>query len=248
MTDRPDFRTTRLYVDGDLLAGAEIDADTAQRHYLTTVLRMRSGERILLFNGRDGEWQAEIRLEGRRSCHLRVERMMRPQPATPDLHYVFAPLKKARLDYMIQKAVELGASRLRPVVSDHTQARNPKQDRMIANAIEAAEQCGVLWIPEIAETAPLTSVLETWEESRVLVVADEAADPVNPLPPLTGLKGRPLAVLVGPEGGFSPAERSAFERLDFVVKISLGHRILRADTAGVAVLALVQAAAGDWAS
>jgi 16S rRNA (uracil1498-N3)-methyltransferase len=241
-----DFHTTRLYVDALLKEGGMVALDRGQTHYLTTVLRLTAGERILVFNGRDGEWNAAIE-GGKRAATLRVGGRTRPQTDAGDLHYLFAPLKSARLDYMVQKAVEMGVSRLQPVLTRHGQITRVNLDRMRANAIEAAEQCGVLSLPDIAPPAALTSVLAAWQPDRYLVFCDETAAIADPLRALAAIPPqRPLAILVGPEGGFADDERLALLKLPNVIRLALGPRILRADTAAVAALALVQAAIGDW--
>jgi 16S rRNA (uracil1498-N3)-methyltransferase len=241
-----DFRTTRLYVDAPLERGGVVALDRGQTHYLTTVLRLSAGQRVLVFNGRDGEWDTAIE-GGRRAATLRVGERTRPQTNAGDLHYLFAPLKSARLDYMVQKAVEMGVSRLQPVLTRHGQIGRVNLDRMRANAIEAAEQCGVLSLPGIAPPAALTSILATWQPDRILVFCDEAAAIADPLRALASIPPHtPLAVLVGSEGGFADDERLALLKLPNVIRLALGPRILRADTAAVAALALVQAAIGDW--
>jgi 16S rRNA (uracil1498-N3)-methyltransferase len=241
-----DFRSPRLFVAAPLTAGAVLPLDRAQAHYLTTVLRRKTGAGVLVFNGRDGEWSAE--LEGqKRDVALVVGAKIRAQTAPADLHYLFAPLKSARLDYMVQKAVEMGASRLQPVLTRHGQVARVNLERMRANAIEAAEQCGILSIPEIAEPAELFSLLAAREASRVIVFCDEDAEVANPLAALSVVpQHSPLAVLVGSEGGFAEDERAALLKLPNVVRIALGPRILRADTAAVAALTIVQAVVGDW--
>jgi 16S rRNA (uracil1498-N3)-methyltransferase len=240
-----DFRTTRLYVDAPLAAGGMLGLDRGQAHYLKTVLRLKDGQGVLVFNGRDGEWHAAIE-DGAREVRLRVVEQSRPQISPADLHYLFAPLKSARLDYVVQKAVEMGASALRPVLTQHGQVARVNVQRMRANAIEAAEQCGIMCLPEIAAPAPLSGALAAWQPERYLVFCDEAADLTDPLAALAAVpRGAPLAVLIGPEGGFATAERAAILKLPNVVRLALGPRILRADTAAVAALALVQAAIGD---
>jgi 16S rRNA (uracil1498-N3)-methyltransferase len=228
-----DFRTTRLYVDAPLEEGRSAALDRGQAHYLTTVLRLEAGASILVFNTRDGEWRATLE-GGKRAAALRIGARTRAQTAPADLHYLFAPLKSARLDYMVQKAVEMGASQLRPVLTRHGQIARVNLERMRANAIEAAEQCGIL-------------SLAAWETTRHLVFCDEAADLADPLAALATVpRHAPLAVLVGPEGGFAADERAVLLKLPNVVRLALGPRVLRADTAAVAALALVQAAIGDW--
>jgi 16S rRNA (uracil1498-N3)-methyltransferase len=246
-----DFRTTRLYVDAPLAQGRAVALDRAQAHYLTNVLRLKSGDAFLVFNGRDGEWRATLeggkRAAGKREVSLRIGERRRAQTASGDLHYLFAPLKSARLDYMVQKAVEMGASHLRPVLTRHGQIARVNLARMRANAAEAAEQCGVLTLPQIAEPVTLLAALAGWDGARHLVFCDEAAEVADPLAALAIVpRGAPLAVLIGPEGGFAAEERVALLKLPKVVRLALGPRILRADTAAVAALALVQAAIGDW--
>jgi 16S rRNA (uracil1498-N3)-methyltransferase len=241
-----DFRAPRLFVRSPLTAGAEIEAEGQQSNYLLNVLRLRSGESILLFNGHDGEWRARIAEPARRACRLLVEEQVRAQTATPDLHYLFAPLKHARLDYMIQKAVEMGAGRLRPVITHHTQASRVNLGRMEANAIEAAEQCGILALPAIDPPEKLGTVLAGWDSRRCLIFGDETAPAASPGAALDRVPRGPAAVLIGPEGGFSAAEREDLLSRPYVTALSLGPRILRADTAAIAALALVQAFIGDW--
>lgn len=241
-----DFRSPRLFVEAPLADHAVVALDRAQAHYLTHVLRQNDGDRVLVFNGRDGEWSATI-TAAKRTAALHLEARTRPQTAAPDLHYLFAPLKSARLDYMVQKAVEMGVSRLQPVLTRHSQVTRVNLERMRANAIEAAEQCGILTLPEIAPPLTLMLAIAACEPARYLVFCDEnaaVADPAAALAPVP--RPAPLAVLVGPEGGFADDERDALLRRPNVVRLSLGPRILRADTAAVAVLALVQAAIGDW--
>lgn len=245
---RYDFTTQRLFIDAPLAAGASIALDRDQANYLVNVLRMTAGAPVLVFNGRDGEWLA--RLAGdRKRASLLVESETRPQTAAGTLDYLFAPLKQARLDYMVQKAVEMGAARLRPVITRRTQVTRLNEDRLRANAIEAAEQCGILAIPEITAPLSLDACLAGWEKAeggRRIIFCDEDEAGADPIAVLKALPPSPLAVLIGPEGGFSPEERATLKSLPFVTAIALGPRILRADTAAVAALALVQAAVGDW--
>jgi 16S rRNA (uracil1498-N3)-methyltransferase len=245
---RYDFRTTRLYVDAPLNQGGEVTLDRDQANYLLNVLRLGHGDAVLLFNGADGEWQANLAGSGKRSVTLIVGVQQRAQTPIGDLHFLFAPLKHARLDYLVQKAVEMGASRLQPVMTRHTQVARVNLDRMRANAIEAAEQCGILRVPEVAEPVALEQVGA--EADRLLVFCDEDAEVRDPVAALLAARRRPhqpLAVLIGPEGGFAEEERAALLRRPMVVRIALGPRILRADTAAIAALALVQAVLGDWA-
>jgi 16S rRNA (uracil1498-N3)-methyltransferase len=241
-----DFRSPRLFVDADLLAGAQLPATAAQANYLVNVLRLRQGDTILLFNGRDGEWRAYLDGANRKTPTLLVEEQTRAQTAPIDLNYLFAPLKHARLDYMVQKAVEMGAGRLSPVMTRHTQAARVNLERMRSNAIEAAEQCGILSIPSVVPPRTLKEVLEAWDPARRLIFCDEAAPLRSPSAILHNLEPGPLALLVGPEGGFSDEERARLLDLPHVTALSLGPPILRADTAAVAALALVQSFIGDW--
>jgi 16S rRNA (uracil1498-N3)-methyltransferase len=264
---RYDFRSPRLFVAPTLRSGATVPLDAAQGHYLTGVLRLQAGDPVLLFNGRDGEWQGRLAGAGKRT-ELGIEHQVRPQRPPGDLHYLFSPLKRARLDYMVQKAVEMGVSRLQPVMTRRTQSERVNLDRMHANAIEAAEQCGILGIPEIMAPVALDRAVAALEPGRHLVFCDEDAPGADPVAALArdleqsgpgrdgseqgGLgqggaaRGVPLAVLIGPEGGFDEAERAFLRQRPRTSRIALGPRILRADTAAVAALAIVQAVAGDW--
>jgi 16S rRNA (uracil1498-N3)-methyltransferase len=236
----------RLFVKSPLRAGAEITFDAGQIHYLGNVLRLKASDRLLVFNGVDGEWCATLAAIGKKKAQAVLEHQTRPQDVGPDLHYLFAPLKRARLDYMAQKATEMGASVLRPVLTRRTVTEKVKTERLLANAIEAAEQCGILRVPEIRAPQKLAQVLDGWDEERLLIFADEAAPTASPLEMLSAQDERPLAVLIGPEGGFEPEERAALLAKPFVAPISLGPLVMRADTAAVAVLALVNATLGDW--
>jgi len=242
-----DFRSQRLFLEGSLEAGVSLAAASDQANYLRNVLRLGQADEILVFNGRDGEWRARLMITGKRDCALEVIEQVRPQSAGPDIHYLFAPLKRARLDYMVQKAVEMGVARLQPVLTQHTIAGRVKTERMRANVVEAAEQCGILRLPEVAEPAKLAAALTDWPAGRTLFFADEAAEAQSPLAAFEGMPpGGPMAVLIGPEGGFTEAERRQVKRLAETRTISLGPRIMRADTAAVALLALVNATLGDW--
>ena len=255
---RYDFRSPRLYVNESLRMGTSIGLESAQAHYLTTVLRLKPQDSVLVFNGRDGEWRALLNGSSKRSATLVVEQPTRPQTAATDLHYLFAPLKRARLDYVVQKAVELGVSCLQPVTTRHTQADRVNVARMRANAIEAAEQCGILNLPEVHEPVGLAAALDRLQASRLLVFCDEDAPITDPAAALAGTKSGikseaasgpdapALAVLIGPEGGFSDDERALILQRAATVRLALGPRILRADTAAVAALTLVQTVLGDW--
>ncbi|PKA40978.1 16S rRNA (uracil(1498)-N(3))-methyltransferase [Rhizobium sullae] len=243
---RANFRMQRLFVDASLSPGAAVEASSDQYNYLANVLRMTDGAEILVFNGRDGEWKASLSFPTRKRIVLMPTEQTRPQPAPSDLHYLFAPLKVGRLDYLVQKAVEMGAGVLRPVMTQHVQGKITNLDKLKANAVEAAEQCGILAIPEITEPVKLFDLLDNWPRERRIVYCDEGDTGQNPLPLLSKIKERQLALLVGPEGGFSEEERNRLRGLDFVTAIPLGPRILRADTAAVAAMAVIQAAVGDW--
>ena len=244
---RHDFRSPRLFVDAPLFQGASVALDRDQANYLGNVLRLSSGAEILAFNGRDGEWRAAI--TGRkRPESLTVLQRTRGQDSLPDVTYVFALLKHARLDYIVQKAVEMGASKLQPITTRHTQLSRLNLERVSANVIEAAEQCGILNICDVEEVLPLPNALAARSPDRVLIFCDEDADVVDPIEAMRHIaRGTPLAVLVGPEGGFAEEERALLLRQPNIVRLALGPRILRADTAAVAALALVQAVLGDWA-
>jgi 16S rRNA (uracil1498-N3)-methyltransferase len=237
--------TPRLFVDILLTDGAEFVLEKEQGHYLVHVLRLVSGDAVALFNGRDGEWLAYITTVTKKSVEVRVERNTAAVKAPPDIDYLFAPLKHTRLDYMVQKATELGARRLRPVITQRTIAERVNLERMKANAVEAAEQCNLVFVPEVLEPVALAKVLANWDPARRLIYCDETATVMNPAEALKNLTP-PAAVLVGPEGGFTNEERAHLKSLPFVTAISLGPRIMRADTVAIAALAVVQATIGDW--
>jgi 16S rRNA (uracil1498-N3)-methyltransferase len=244
---RTDFRTPRLYVSQDLAEGAEVKLGPQQTNYLVNVLRLSAGAPVLLFNGRDGEFSTSLSTSSRKAASLIVGARTRAQEAPPDIDYLFAPLKHARLDYVAQKAVEMGASRLRPVITRHTQVSRVNLERLQANAIEACEQCGVIWIPEIAPVEPLIEALKRWPPQRLLVFCDEEAEQASPLDALGNARADGgVGLLIGPEGGFDDDERAAVLSTPRVLHLSLGPRILRADTAAVAALTMIQATLGDW--
>lgn len=243
-----DIRSPRLFVDAPLAAGTGIALDRDQSNYLGNVLRLTAGDAVLLFNGRDGEWQAS--LAGRkRPDRAEILSQTRAQDRLPDVHYVFAPLKHARLDYMVQKAVEMGAAALLPVTTRFTQTSRVNVERMRANVVEAAEQCGILSLAAVHDPVPLDRYLGQRDGHRLLVFCDEetpVADPVATLAQAGADNAKGIDVLIGPEGGFAADERGILLKQPRIVRLSLGPRILRADTAAVAALALVQAALGDW--
>lgn len=239
-------RTPRLYVLAPLKAGQTVTLEDRQAHYLLHVLRLGTGATFRLFNGRDGEWLAEIVAVRKRDLTLKCDRMLRDPQPPPDIDYLFAPLKHARLDYLAQKATEMGAGRLRPVITRRTIAERVNIERLKSNVIEAAEQCNLVGLPEVLEPEPLDRVIAGWDASRRLIYCDEGKPAADPLSVLRGIRRGPLAVLVGPEGGFAPEEQRLLRNQSFVSAISLGPRVMRADTAAVAALALVQAVLGDW--
>src|SRR6478752_7781270 len=224
-----DFRAPRLFIDGPLSAGTTVGLDRNQSNYLGNVLRLAAGETVLVFNGRDGEWQAAI--AGRkRADNLTMLAQTRAQDHLPDVAYVFAPLKHARLDYMVQKAVEMGAASLRPVITRFTQVSRVNSERMRANVIEAAEQCGILSHAAVSEPVPLERYLSERDGQRLLVFCDEAADSVDPLHALRDQAAGGIDILIGPEGGFAEEERAILLRQQRTLRLGLGPRILRADT------------------
>ncbi|MFC3705429.1 16S rRNA (uracil(1498)-N(3))-methyltransferase [Devosia honganensis] len=239
----------RLYVEPDLAAGAALTLGKEQSLYLAAVLRKKAGDEVVLFNGRDGAWRCRLTGDAKKAVTLEALERIAPQTPPADLWYGFAPLKSERLDYVIQKAVEMGVGSMQPVITRHTQVHRLKSERLRANAIEAAEQCEVLTVPGLLPETGLDALLDSWEDrhgGRRLILADEGAAAASPLAALESLRGERLGLLIGPEGGFAEAEREKLRALPFVVPISLGPRILRADTAAVAALALIQATIGDW--
>lgn len=249
---------TRLYVDAPLTAGGTVALGQDQTHYLKNVLRLGPGEGVALFNGRDGEWRAEIAAVAKKSADLAVLERTRPQRPEPDVWLAFAPIKRARIDFTAQKATELGASLLWPVMTRHTMVDRVNTERLCANAVEAAEQSDRLTVPEVREPVKLDALVDAWPADRALILADETGGP--PIADaLTRFRGMPDAqkqntqnqnsragFLIGPEGGFAEAELDRLRNLPFVTRVSLGARLLRADTAALAVLAVWQALAGDW--
>lgn len=247
--DSDDAPKLRLYVTDDLAQAAGIRLGADQAHYVQHVMRRRAGDDVGLFNGRDGEWKARIDGFGKGWCSVVPERQIAPQVNEPDLWYLFAPVKHARLDYMMEKATELGVSRICPVLTRRTAVSRIKRERLQANAVEAAEQCGRLSVPPVDEECSLERMLESWPADRRLIFCDEGGG-VEPLGKLLraaeGAPRTPWALLIGPEGGFDAHEREMLKRQSFVTPVSLGPRILRADTAAVAALSLWQMVLGDW--
>lgn len=243
-----DFNSPRLFVANALAAGGAVSLDATQANYLLAVMRLADGASVLAFNGRDGEWRCRIEKTAKKKADLVAEEQVRVQTPAPTLAYLFAPLKHARLDYMVQKAVEMGAGILQPVMTQHVQASRVNVERMRANAVEAAEQCGILSIPDCREPLKFDAALEAYLPRGPMIFCDEREDAESPIETLRRLEKGPLSLMIGPEGGFSTEERARLHGEAGVTAISLGPRILRADTAAVAALAVVQASVGDWRS
>ena len=236
----------RLHVEPDLAEGAELTLGKEQSLYLAAVLRKVVGDEVVLFNGRDGAWLTRLTSDSKKSVTLQLVERIAAQTPPSDLWYGFAPLKTERLDYVIQKATEMGAGTIQPVITKFTQVNRLKHERLVANAIEAAEQCEVLSVPEVLPETTLDRLIDGWDTERRLILADEGEGSSSPVEILSALKGQKIGLLIGPEGGFSPEERERLRALPYAVPISLGPRILRADTAAVAALAVIQAIIGDW--
>ena len=234
----------RLFIDHPLAEGQGVPLNPDQAHYLAAVMRQTPGDEILVFNGRDGEWLARVERLAKRNGNLLALRPTAPQLDPPDLWLIFAPIKKARTDFIVEKAAEMGAARILPVQTDHTNSERIRQDRLQAHANEAAEQCGGTFVPEVGDLLALSRLLDGWDPGRRILWADEAL--AGPSETLQGLPRGPWAILIGPEGGWSESERKRLLAMECVTRISLGPRILRADTAAVASLALWQASLGDW--
>jgi len=234
----------RLYVEHPLAPGQSVPLTEAQAHYLFGVMRLATGAALLAFNGRDGEWLMQVTQAAKRGGMLVCREMTEPQRNPPDLWLLFAPVKKARTDFIVEKAVELGAAKIVPVQTDFTNSERIRQDRLQAHAVEAAEQCGAHAVPPVDDLTPLARLLSGWDGARRILWADESRE--GAADTLAGLPAGPWAILIGPEGGFSEAERTRLRGLPFVVPVALGPRILRADTAACAALVLWQAQLGDW--
>jgi len=239
--------TPRLHVALKLAENAEHQLAQDQAHYLRDVMRLKPGDPVRLFNAGDGEFLAYVGAVMRKGMSVICEKKLADAVPPPDIDFIFAPLKHARLDYVVQKATELGARRLRPVFTARTIVDRVNLDRMKANAVEAAEQCNLVYVPDVEEPEKLGKLLAAWPAERALIYCDERSDGADTIALLKELK-LPAALLIGPEGGFTAEEREGLRRLPFVTVISLGPRIMRADTAGTAALALVQAVLGDWHS
>jgi 16S rRNA (uracil1498-N3)-methyltransferase len=237
---------TRLYVTANLAAGASVALDAAQAHYVRHVLRLDRGASVALFNGRDGEWRAVIESFGKETCTVRLERRTREQVPEPDLWLAFAPVKRARIDFLVEKATELGVSALQPVLTERTQVERVNLDRLRANVREAAEQTERLTLPEVRAPLPLARALELWPAGRRLLLCDESGTSPDIASALHAEQPGVWGVLTGPEGGFTQRELDALRNLPFVCPVGLGPRVLRADTAALAALAVFQALLGDW--
>ena len=239
----------RLYLDQPLGAGQTLALDRDRAHYLFGVMRLVPGDRLAVFDGRTGEWEAEVAQAGKRAGTLRCLERVKPLQTPPDLWLLFAPIKKARTDFIVEKAAELGAARVLPVTTEFTNAERVNRARLQAHAVEAAEQCSGTFVPEVAELARLDAVLRDWPVERRLMFCDEAlAGQAAFLAEGAAARGaEPWAILIGPEGGFSEGERARLRGMPQAVPVSLGPRVLRADTAAVAALALWQSRLGDWA-
>lgn len=236
---------TRLYVAGDLGSGMAVTLDEGPAHYLLHVLRAKAGNRVALFNGRDGEWLAEITAVAKRGVTATCLTQTAAQAGVPDIWLAFAPVKKTPADYLVQKASELGVALLQPVFTRRTIVTRINEERMAANAVEAAEQSERLTVPQIRSALTFDKLLASWPQDRRLYFCDEGGD-ARPLAAMAAGMDGPAAILTGPEGGFDLAERQALRALPFVTPVTLGPRILRADTAALAALAIWQSVAGDF--
>lgn len=236
----------RLHVAPALEGGARVTLPPEQSHYLANVMRRAVGDEVLVFNGRDGEWRGRIAEKTKRAVVLDLVAQTRKQDAPGDVWLMFAPIKRQRVDFIAEKAAEMGASRLLPVITRRTNAERVNIERLRAHAIEAAEQCGILNVPEVEAPQRLDAVLEAWPPRRKILFCDEEGTAPSAAETLARETRGPWAVLIGPEGGFDEGERAALKALPQAVAVSLGPRILRADTAAVAALAVFQAALGDW--
>jgi 16S rRNA (uracil1498-N3)-methyltransferase len=238
----PPASLPRLFVEATLATGASITLDGAPANYLANVLRLAPGATVKLFDDRTGEWLGELTEAGRKRVTLTVREQIRPREPVPDLWLLFAPIKRGRIDWLVEKATELGVARLVPVLTQRTIVDRLNLDRLRAHSIEAAEQCERTALPELAEPAKLEKLLDRWPDDRALYFADECGG----VPLATAATPGPAAILIGPEGGFTDAERAAIHAVPAAKPVSLGPRILRADTAAVAAVSLWMAAAGDW--
>ncbi|NNU79674.1 16S rRNA (uracil(1498)-N(3))-methyltransferase [Halovulum dunhuangense] len=236
----------RLFLDAALSVGQMVELTPAQTHYLGGVMRRAAGHEVAVFNGRDGEWRAVIEVMEKKRARLRILEQTAPQLGPPDLWLMFAPIKKARTDFIVEKATELGCARIQPVLTRFTNAERVRVDRLQAHAVEAAEQCGGTFVPEVAEPVRLDRLLGDWPADRRLMFCDEARTALPVAEALAGAGGGPWAILVGPEGGFASDEAARLRAIPGVVPVTLGPRILRADTAAAAAITAWQMQLGDW--
>lgn len=234
----------RLFVEHGLGEGQSVPLTREQAHYLFGVMRLGLGDVVALFNGRDGEWRAEVAEAGKRGGVLTCQVQTKPLMLPPDLWLVFAPIKKARTDFIVEKAAEMGAARILPMQTEFTNSERIRQDRLQAHAVEAAEQCGATYVPDVGALTKFERMLEDWPEDRQIMFCDEAE--VGSARRLGDVTGDKWAILIGPEGGFSERERNRLHRMPNAHVVSLGPRILRADTAVVAAMTLWQQTLGDW--
>ena len=235
----------RLCVSEDLGAGQTVPLSRDHAHYLFSVMRLAAGDSIFVFNGRDGEWRAEVTEAGKKAGALLLCEQTAPQHMPPDLWLLFAPIKKARTDFIVEKATEMGAAKILPITTDFTNSDRINRERLQAHAVEAAEQCGGTFVPEVGELSRLDRIISDWPKDRRLMFCDEALVGARASLMAAGPATK-WAIVIGPEGGFSDVERNRLKKLDYVTPVSLGPRILRADTAAVAALALWQTVLGDW--
>ena len=236
----------RLFVEGSLGDGQGIVVTKDQANYLFNVMRLKTGDNVLLFNGRDGEWSAEVVETGKRTGKLACRAQTAPLQMPPDLWLMFAPIKKARTVFIVEKATEMGAARIMPVMTRYTNSDRLHIDRLRAHALEATEQCGGTFIPEVSDLQKLANVLDEWPSDRRLMFCDENREALPAIEALAKEQGGKWAILIGPEGGFSPEEIERLRGMEAVTSVTLGPRILRADTAAVAALTVWQSVLGDW--
>jgi len=238
----PPASTPRLFIDQPLAGGMMLTLDGAQANYLGNVMRLKAGDPVRLFDDRSGEWLAEVSEAGKRSVMLRLSTKLREREAVPDLWLLFAPIKKGPIDWLVEKATELGVMRLQPVITQRTIVERTNLDRLRAHTIEASEQCDRTALPELAEPVKLAALMKAWKTDRTLLFADETGG----APMAEVAKPEPAAILIGPEGGFTPDERALIRAAPGAVGVSLGPRILRAETAAAAAISAWMSLAGDW--
>jgi len=246
MAPHPDYPRTRLFTEQNLAADLMLTLEDKQAHYLSQVLRLCEGDAIAFFNGRDGEWQGVIESSGKKAVTLSIQKQLRPQHHAPDLWLLAAPLKNSKTEWVIEKATELGIAKFCPVTTQFTVVDRIKEERLMSIAIEASEQCERLDVPTISPLTPLVKILADWSVNRQLIYGDESGVGENVKDILPGLAHGSYALLIGPEGGFSATELELLRSLPYVTGMCMGPRVMRADTAAIAALTLLQAACGDW--